>query len=115
MAKARTAQAPVKKKPVPSKKAAPKTGPVKKTSLPKKTGLAQQLCSVSAPLQGIIGAKTMTRPQIVKALWVYIKKHQCQDPKNKRMINPDKKLAEVLGTKPVHMLKLAGFLSKHIH
>ncbi len=56
----------------------------------------------------------MTRPQVVKKLWVYIKAHKCQDAKNRRMINPDKKLSEVIGKKPVDMLKLAGCLSKHI-
>ncbi len=30
------------------------------------------------------------------------------------MIVPDKKLSEVIGKKPVDMLKLAGALSKHI-
>ena len=56
----------------------------------------------------------MTGPQIVKKLWVYIKAHKCQDAKNRRMIVPDRKLEDVIGKKPVDMLKLAGILSKHI-
>lgn len=87
----------------------------KKSSAPrKKAGLNLITYSVSPALQAIIGPKKMTRPQIVKQLWVYIKANKCQDAKNKRMINPDKKLAEVLGAKPVDMLKIAALLSKHI-
>lgn len=80
----------------------------------KKPGLAQITYSMSDELQAIVGAKQLTRPQIVKKLWVYIKAHKCQDAKNRRMINPDKKLSEVIGNKPVDMLKLATHLNKHI-
>lgn len=86
----------------------------KKTATRKKSGLTQQTYSLSNELQAIVGSSKMTRPQIVKKLWVYIKSHKCQDPKNKRMICPDKKLSEVIGKKPVDMLKLAGCLNKHI-
>ena len=70
--------------------------------------------SVSSDLQEIVGGKNMTRPQIVKKLWVYIKAHKCQDSKNRRMICPDKKLSAVIGSRPIDMLKLAGHLNKHI-
>ncbi len=73
-------------------------------------------CNLSSELQAVCGgAKKLTRPQIVKKLWAYIKSHKCQDSKNKRMIVPDKKLAAVIGSRPVDMLKLAGCLSKHIN
>jgi chromatin remodeling complex protein RSC6 len=48
-------------------------------------------------------------------MWDYIKKHKLQDIKNKRLINPDAKLAKVLGSKePIDMMKLSGAISKHI-
>ena len=48
-------------------------------------------------------------------MWEYIKKHNCQDKKNKRLIIPDAKLAKVFGSKePVDMLKLAGLLTPHL-
>jgi DNA topoisomerase-1 len=99
-----------KKKAAPKKRAAPK----KKRAGAKKSGLTQQTYNLSPELQAICGGKCMTRPMIVKKLWVYIKGHKCQDAKNRRMIVPDKKLAEVIGKKPVDMLKLAGHLNKHI-
>lgn len=97
-----------KAKPVAKKKpAAKKTG--------KKAGLTQLTYNLSPELQAIIGSKTSTRPQIVKKLWVYIKARKLQDAKNKRLIVPDAKLAEVFGSKkPVDMMKMSGLLNKHI-
>lgn len=80
----------------------------------KRAGLTQINYTVSEDLQAVVGAKQLTRPQIVKKLWEYIKAKKCQDMKNKRMINPDEKLAKIMGTKPVDMLKLATHLNKHI-
>ena len=109
---------PAKKKAV-VKKAAIKKTVAKKTkakkSAPRKaSGLNQMTYALSPELQAIVGNKKLTRPQIVKGLWTYIKDKKCQDAKNKRMIVPDDKLSEVLGKKPVDMLKIAGLLNKHI-
>jgi chromatin remodeling complex protein RSC6 len=91
-----------------------KTTAKKKTGAKRKSGLTQTTYSLSPELQAVVGAKSLTRPQVVKKLWAYIKAHKCQDTKNRRLIVPDKKLCEVIGKKPVDMLKLAGLLSKHI-
>ena len=80
----------------------------------KKSGLTTMNYTVSEELADIVGGKRMTRPMIVKKLWVYIKAHRCQDSKKRRMINPDKKLALVIGSRPVDMLKLATHINKHI-
>lgn len=77
-------------------------------------GLTKMNYALSEELQAVVGAKKLTRPQVVKKLWGYIKAHKCQDTKNRRMICPDKKLALVIGNKSVDMLKLAGCLNKHI-
>jgi chromatin remodeling complex protein RSC6 len=86
----------------------------KKAAGKKKSGLMMTKCKLSADLAAVIGTNSATRPQVVKLLWVYIKKHKLQDPKKRRMIRPDKKLSAVLGSKPVDMLKMAGLISKHI-
>lgn len=86
----------------------------KKAKSKRKSPLSQITYSLSAELASIVGTKRSTRPQVVKKLWAYIKAHKCQDSKNRRMINPDKKLSEVIGKRPVDMMKLAGLLSKHI-
>ena len=102
-----------------AKKAVKKRPAAKKKKATKRrgggSGLTKITCNLSEDLQAVCGgSKKLTRPQIVKKLWDYIKAHKCQDEKNKRMIVPDKKLAPVIGNKPVDMLKLAGCLSKHI-
>lgn len=104
-----------------AKKTAKKTSSPKKTtkkvSAPKpkkKAGLTQITYTVSDELQAVVGSKQLTRPQIVKKMWDYIKAKKCQDQKNRRMIVPDEKLSKVIGNKPVDMLKLAGHINKHI-
>jgi len=86
----------------------------KKAGKRRGSGLTKISYSLSPELQAIVGAKTATRPEVVKKLWAYIKAKKCQDTKNKRMIVPDAKLAQVLGSRPVDMMKMAGLISKHI-
>ena len=51
--------------------------------------------------------------QVVKAIWVYIKEHNLQDPKNKRKIIPDEKLGKVLPR--TNMMMMNKHLSKHVY
>ena len=80
----------------------------------RKTALSQISYSLSDELASIVGSSRATRPQIIQKLWIYIKANGCQDSKNRRMIVPDRRLATVLGNRPVDMLKMAGLLNKHI-
>ena len=50
----------------------------------------------------------------MKAIWVYIKEHNLQDPKNKRKICPDEKLGKILPAR-TDMLKMNQQLSKHVY
>ena len=52
--------------------------------------------------------------QVVKAIWDYIKEHNLQDPKNKRKIRCDEKLAKILGPR-TDMFKMNKALSKHVY
>lgn len=94
------------------RKTAKRKSPKKKTK--RKSGLSQLNYHLSASLADVVGAKKATRPQVVKKLWHYIKAKKLQDSKNRRMICPDKKLAEVLGSRPIDMLKMAGAIGKHL-
>jgi DNA topoisomerase I len=96
------------------RKAKRKTKTKRKSSGKRKSGLTQMTYSLSPELQAICGSGRMTRPQVVKKIWVYIKSHKLQDSKNRRQINPDMKLSAVIGKKPVDMMKLAGHISKHV-
>ena len=50
---------------------------------------------------------------MVKVIWVYIKEHNLQDPKNKRKIIPDEKLGKILPR--TNMMMMNKHLSKHVY
>ncbi len=69
----------------------------------------------SAELAAVIGEKPLARTEVVKKMWVYIKKNNLQDAKNKRMINSDDKLKAIFdGKKQVSMFDMNKFLAKHL-
>jgi chromatin remodeling complex protein RSC6 len=53
--------------------------------------------NISSDLAEVVGKGPMPRSEVVKKLWVYIKKNDLQDPKNKRNIVADADLKKVLG------------------
>lgn len=79
----------------------------------KGSGFTKEL-EISSELAAIVGKGPMSRPQITKKLWAYIKKNGLQKENDKRIIVPDSKLAKVIGSKPINMMALAGKLSAHI-
>jgi chromatin remodeling complex protein RSC6 len=62
----------------------------------------------------IIGKGPMPRGQVIKKIWEYIKGNKLQKPGAGRIIQPDAKLATVLGKADIDMLKMAGKISEHI-
>src|SRR3990167_8937420 len=87
---------------------------------------------LSADLEAVVGKGPMPRSEVVKKLWMYIKGDayedengkkgsdlrkgpSLQDSKDKRLINSDEKLLKVFGgEKTVHMMKMAGHISKNV-
>ena len=68
-----------------------------------------------AALAEVVGSKPLPRTQVAKKLWEYIKKHDLQDKKNRRMINADAKLSPVFGgKKQVSMFEMTALVSKHL-
>jgi chromatin remodeling complex protein RSC6 len=69
----------------------------------------------SSQLAAVVGNKPMPRTEITKKLWAYIKKHDLQDAKERRMINADDKLSKVFGgKKQVSMFEMTKLVSKHV-
>jgi len=69
----------------------------------------------SPALAAIVGSKPLPRTAVVKALWIYIKKHGLQDTKNKRQINADANLKVVFGGKAkVDMFAMTKLVSGHL-
>lgn len=68
-----------------------------------------------AALAEVIGAKPLPRTQVVKNLWIYIKKNKLQDKKDRTMINADAKLKLVFGgKKQVSMFEMTKLVSKRL-
>ncbi len=71
--------------------------------------------TVSSDLAAVVGKGPMPRSEVVKKLWVYIKKNDLQDPKNKRNIVADADLKKVFGGKAVvNMFEMTKLVSKHL-
>ena len=98
------------------KKAAPKKAAPKKAAAKRKPNAAfMKALNVSPALAAVIGAGAVPRTEVVKKLWVYIKKNGLQDAKNRRMINADDKLKVVFAGKgQVSMFDMTKLVSKHL-
>ncbi len=71
--------------------------------------------TVSSDLAKVVGNGPMPRSEVVKKLWVYIKKNNLQDAKNRRNINADENLKKVFGGKgTVSMFEMTKLVSKHL-
>ncbi|KAL1811434.1 hypothetical protein ACET3Z_021499 [Daucus carota] len=77
-------------------------------------GGLNKLCGVSPLLQPIVGHPTLPRTEIVKQLWIYIRKNNLQDPSNKRKIVCNDELRLVFETDSTDMFKMNKLLAKHI-
>lgn len=97
----------VKAKGKPAKKATKKATEKKPRAMP--------LYHLSPELVAVAKAETLTRGEVTKKVWDYIKTHQLQDPHQKRLIRPDDALAKVFGSKePIDMFKMAALLNAHM-
>jgi DNA topoisomerase III len=108
--KAAAKAAPAKKTPAAKKAAAAKTP---KPKAPRKTTAATGK-QPSAALAAVIGEGAVSRPEVVKKLWDYIKANGLQDAKDKRRVNADAKLLPVFGKDQVTMFEIAGIVGQHL-
>ena len=111
-----TSRAAAPAKAVPAKKVAAKKAPAKKAAAAKapRQASAASLKQPSAALAAVIGNSPVARPQVMKALWDYIKAKGLQDAKDKRLINADAALMPVFGKAQANMFELAGLIGKHL-
>lgn len=108
-------------KAAPAKKAAAKKAPAAKKAVAAKTPKTPRKTTAatgkqpSAELAAVIGEGAVSRPEVVKKLWDYIKANGLQDAADKRRINADAKLAAVFGKPQVTMFEIAGLLGPHLN
>lgn len=69
---------------------------------------------LSPELEAVIGAGPLPRTEVTKKLWEYIKKHNLQNPANKRNILADEKLKAIFGKDEVTMFEMTKLVSAHL-
>jgi len=67
--------------------------------------------TLSPALAAICGGKSMARTEVTKKIWVYIKKNGLN---NGRIIKPDSTLKAIFPVASIDMLKMPGYVSKHL-
>jgi upstream activation factor subunit UAF30 len=98
-----------------AKKAAKKVAkkPAKKAAKRKPNAAFMKPVTPNEKLAAVVGAAPLPRTELTKKLWIYIKKYNLQDKKNRRMINADDKLKVVFGGKAqVSMFDMTKLVSK---
>ena len=66
-------------------------------------------------LAAIIGNQPLSRTEITKKLWEYIRSHNLQDPQNKTFIKADEPLKGVFeGRDRVSMFEMTKLVAKHL-
>ena len=81
----------------------------------KKPNALQTKLTPSSELAAVVGSEQIARGECVKKMWDYIKKHNLQNPANKREILADAKLKPVFGGKDkVSMFEMNKHLAGHL-
>ena len=62
----------------------------------------------------MVGSEPLPRGEVVSKVWDYIKKHNLQNPENRREILADDKLEPVFGKKKVTMFEMNKHLAQHL-
>ncbi|MCJ2087861.1 SWIB/MDM2 domain-containing protein [Methylobacterium sp. E-005] len=79
-----------------------------------KPNALQQPLKPSADLGAIVGTSPLPRGEVVSKVWEYIKKHNLQNPENKREIMADDKLKKVFGKDKCSMFEMNKHLAAHL-
>ncbi|KAK4236880.1 upstream activation factor subunit spp27 [Achaetomium macrosporum] len=75
----------------------------------------QKPFNLSYPLQELTGESQLSRPQVVKKIWDYIKSNSLQDPNDKRQILCDEKLQAVFKQDKVNMFSMNKLLGNQLY
>ncbi|NIP82587.1 MAG: DNA topoisomerase III [Gemmatimonadetes bacterium] len=77
-------------------------------------GLAQKV-QPDAKLAKVVGSQPMTRSEITKKVWDYVKKNNLQDSQNRRMINADDTMRPIFnGQNQVSMFEMTKLVNQHV-
>ena len=79
-----------------------------------KPNALQKPLQPSKELAAVVGAEPLPRGAVVSKIWDYIKKHDLQNPENRREILADDTLEAVFGKKKVTMFEMNKYLAQHL-
>jgi upstream activation factor subunit UAF30 len=79
-----------------------------------KPNALQKPLQPSKELAAVVGSEPLSRGDVVSKVWDYIKKHDLQNPENRREILADDKLEAVFGKKKVTMFEMNKHLAQHL-
>jgi chromatin remodeling complex protein RSC6 len=79
-----------------------------------KPNALQKPLQPSKELATVVGTAPLPRGEVVSKVWDYIKKHELQNPENRREILADDKLEAVFGKKKVTMFEMNKYLAQHL-
>ena len=86
----------------------------KKKAAKPRGGIAVEV-TPDAVIGAVVGNSPLTRADLTKKVWAYIKRNGLQDQKNRRNINADDKLLPVFGGKKVvNMFEMTKLVNKHV-
>ena len=79
-----------------------------------KTGGIHAPVQPSEELGAIVGNDKLPRSEVISKVWEYIKKHDLQNPENKREILADEKLKKVFGRDKCTMFEMNKYIAQHV-
>ena len=80
----------------------------------KKPNALQKPLQPSKELAAVVGAEPLPRGEVVSRVWNYIRKHELQNPADRREILADATLEAVFGSKKVTMFEMNKHLARHL-
>jgi upstream activation factor subunit UAF30 len=84
---------------------------------PKKATGLTQLLTLSPALAAIVAAEQdekLTKSEVVKRLWAYLKEKNLQDPENWHCFIPDKLMEPVFGSERIKAFSMIKYLGAHV-
>ena len=73
-----------------------------------------QEVDVSPELAEIVGRGPMARGEVTSKIWDYIRKNKLQADDDGREIEPDERLATIVGRKRLSMFDMTAMVNRHI-
>jgi chromatin remodeling complex protein RSC6 len=69
---------------------------------------------LSPELEAVVGTGPMTRAEVTKKIWDYIKQKNLQNPSNKRNVLADDKLRAIFNKDEVTMFEMTKLVNEHL-